>query len=95
MEHLLEPGEAPGGTARRSASPALRPTGGYLPDTTDWIGTLASDGQCDNDYLRDHDPRRTTVSTGIAGINLQDSGIQESMGPIIDRTHEHLGHTDS
>jgi phthalate 4,5-dioxygenase len=32
--------------------------------------------------------------TGIFGLGTQDCGIQESMGPIADRTLEHLGTSD-
>ena len=32
--------------------------------------------------------------TGIKGVNLQDLVVQESMGPIVDRTKEHLGAGD-
>jgi hypothetical protein len=34
-------------------------------------------------------------STGVDGIAMQDASIQESMGPIQDRTKEHLCATDS
>ena len=32
--------------------------------------------------------------TGIEGINTQDHAVQESLGPIVDRSQEHLGSTD-
>jgi len=32
--------------------------------------------------------------TGIQGVNLQDIAVQESMGPIVDRSREHLGAAD-
>jgi phthalate 4,5-dioxygenase oxygenase subunit len=32
--------------------------------------------------------------TGLKGINVQDTIVQESMGPIVDRTKEHLGVAD-
>jgi phthalate 4,5-dioxygenase oxygenase subunit len=32
--------------------------------------------------------------TGLRGVNLQDIIVQESMGPIVDRTKEHLGAAD-
>lgn len=34
------------------------------------------------------------LSTGIEGINTQDHAIQESMGPIVNRTQEHFGPSD-
>jgi hypothetical protein len=33
--------------------------------------------------------------TGMFGLGIQDCGIQESMGPIADRTIEHLGKSDT
>ena len=32
--------------------------------------------------------------SGIAGFAMQDSGVQELMGPIVDRSREHLGPAD-
>ncbi|HEY0580533.1 MAG TPA: hypothetical protein VGE94_00015, partial [Chloroflexota bacterium] len=47
-----------------------------------------------NDYLIDRAVQRTRTYTGIAGVNTQDMAVQESMGPIYDRTKEHLGTAD-
>jgi phenylpropionate dioxygenase-like ring-hydroxylating dioxygenase large terminal subunit len=69
--------------------------GGYLPDTTDWIGRWRMTANASNDYLRDYDAEKNRRFSGIVSINLQDSGIQESMGSIIDRTKEHLGAIDA
>jgi phthalate 4,5-dioxygenase oxygenase subunit len=54
----------------------------------------------DNDYGIDREVQRTQTFTGIpadprVGANLQDRGIQESMGQVVDRTREHLATTDS
>ena len=38
--------------------------------------------------------QRTESFTGIDGINVQDRAVQESMGPIVDRSREHLGPAD-
>ena len=48
----------------------------------------------DNDYLIDRERQATRSYTGIHGLGLQDSAIQESMGPIADRTTEHLNRGD-
>ena len=32
--------------------------------------------------------------TGIQFVNSQDRAVQEAMGPIVDRSKEHLGQTD-
>jgi len=50
----------------------------------------------DNDYLIDRALQASGKSyTGIRGLGIQDCGIQESMGPISDRTIEHLGISDT
>jgi phthalate 4,5-dioxygenase len=47
-----------------------------------------------NDYLIDRDLQRTKTFSGIDGVNTQDIALQEGMGPIVDRSLEHLGTTD-
>src|SRR5215475_5547974 len=50
----------------------------------------------DNDYLMDREAqRRGETFSGIKGIALQDSSVQESMGPLVDRTKERLVATDA
>jgi hypothetical protein len=49
----------------------------------------------DNDYGVDRTLQKSGRSyTGFHGFGIQDCGIQESMGPIVDRTREHLGTSD-
>jgi phenylpropionate dioxygenase-like ring-hydroxylating dioxygenase large terminal subunit len=48
-----------------------------------------------NDYLIDREAQRTTSYTGIENASIQDRAIQETMGPIYDRTQEHLGSSDA
>ena len=48
----------------------------------------------DNHWLMDRQMQKTETYTGITGVNIQDHAIQESMGPIADRTQEHLGSAD-
>src|SRR5262249_15555864 len=49
-----------------------------------------------NNYLLDRQSQRHGhSSTGVDGIAMQDASIQESMGPIQDRTKEHLCATDT
>ncbi|HEY2593415.1 MAG TPA: Rieske 2Fe-2S domain-containing protein [Chloroflexota bacterium] len=48
-----------------------------------------------NDYLIDREAQRTTSYTGIENGSIQDRAIQETMGPIYDRTQEHLGSADA
>ncbi|HEY3168563.1 MAG TPA: hypothetical protein VGK57_15120, partial [Candidatus Binatia bacterium] len=47
-----------------------------------------------NDWLIDREVQRTKTYTGVEGVNTQDLAVQESMGPIVDRSREHLGTTD-
>jgi hypothetical protein len=47
-----------------------------------------------NDYGIDRQRQKTFSFTGIEGVNTQDVALQEGMGPIVDRTKEHLGTTD-
>ena len=47
-----------------------------------------------NDYLIDREVQRTQTFSGIPGTNTQDRAVQDTMGPICDRTREHLGTTD-
>jgi len=67
----------------------------FLPDSSDWTGKFRLAQNKDNDYLIDRDAQRTTSYTGIAGIHQQDQAVTESMGPIYDRTQEHLGSSDA
>ncbi|MGA2394303.1 MAG: Rieske 2Fe-2S domain-containing protein [Candidatus Lustribacter sp.] len=48
-----------------------------------------------NWFNQDRDAMKNGTSwTGIAGFSNQDMACQESMGPIVDRTAEHLGTSD-
>jgi len=50
----------------------------------------------DNDYLMDREAQKRGDSfSGIKGIAMQDASLQESMGPIVDRTKERLVSTDA
>src|SRR6185503_16988463 len=49
-----------------------------------------------NDYLMDRATQKSGVNySGIEGIAMQDASLQESMGPIQDRTRENLCSTDN
>jgi phthalate 4,5-dioxygenase oxygenase subunit len=77
--------------------PNLQPAQNFLPDTTDWIGKFRSAQTLQNDYLIDREAQKNLVSySGIPnGAEPEDRGMQESMGDIYYRTHEHLGTSDS
>ena len=53
-----------------------------------------SRASAENDYLIDREVQRTETFSGIPGTNTQDRAVQDTMGPICDRTREHLGTTD-
>ena len=49
-----------------------------------------------NDYLMDRESQKAGVNfSRIEGIGMQDASLQESMGPIQDRTRENLTSTDN
>src|SRR5580704_13140500 len=67
----------------------------YLPNTTDWYGRWRLNGRLENDWLVNREAQAHGGNfTGIAGIHAQDQAVTESMGPITDHLHEHLGPSD-
>ena len=48
-----------------------------------------------NDFMLDRELMRSDLYLGILGNPTQDAAVQASMGPIYDRTNEHLGTTDA
>jgi phthalate 4,5-dioxygenase oxygenase subunit len=59
-------------------------------------GTYRPKANKDNDYLMDRAAQKAGHSySGIEGIAMQDASLQESMGPIVDRTKENLASTDN
>jgi phenylpropionate dioxygenase-like ring-hydroxylating dioxygenase large terminal subunit len=62
----------------------------YIP------GTFRPLQNKENDYLMDRDAQKNGGSySGIDGFAMQDASVQESMGPIVDRTKENLVSTDN
>jgi hypothetical protein len=59
-------------------------------------GTFRPLANKDNDYLMDREAQKAGLTySGVEGIAIQDSSLQESMGPIVDRTKENLVSTDN
>ena len=59
-------------------------------------GTFRPTANKDNDYLMDRAAQKAGHSySGVAGFGMQDASVQESMGPIVDRTKENLVSTDN
>jgi phthalate 4,5-dioxygenase oxygenase subunit len=75
----------------RSTQPGME----LHPNTTDWYGRFRMVSDSTNDYRIDREWQRNGDYTGIAGIHTQDQAVTESMGPIYDRTTEHLGSSDA
>ena len=81
---VLKPGQLTPG----DADPAVDPTNAFIP------GTWRRVRNKDNDYLIDRQRQRTYNYSGLPGNRVEDAAMTESMGPIYDRTQEHLGTTD-
>src|SRR5262249_26290713 len=46
-------------------------------------------------HLQDRAAMRAGSWSGLQGIMAEDSAMTESMGPVVDRSHEHLGVSDT
>ena len=69
------------------------PALGNSPASVDQT-TFRSFANMTNKRRIDRDAQRTKSFTGISGINTQDRAVQESMGPVVDRSREFLGPAD-
>src|SRR3984957_5438641 len=62
----------------------------YMP------GSYVPAANKENDYLMDRASQKAgSTFSGIQGISMQDASLQESMGPIVDRSKENLVATDN
>jgi phthalate 4,5-dioxygenase oxygenase subunit len=58
-------------------------------------GTFIPAANKSNDYLMDRAAQKAGIHfSGVEGIGMQDASLQESMGPVQDRSREHLCPTD-
>jgi hypothetical protein len=57
-------------------------------------GVIQREWLPENDYQIDRDSQKNRLFTGIENFVSQDLMATESMGPIYDRSQEHLGNTD-
>jgi phenylpropionate dioxygenase-like ring-hydroxylating dioxygenase large terminal subunit len=74
---------------------AVQPGMELHPNTSDWYGRFRMVSDITNDYRVDREWQRTGGDyTGIAGIHTQDQAVTETMGPIYNRTQEHLASSD-
>jgi phthalate 4,5-dioxygenase len=81
----------------RTSEPIDSGRGGkYLPQTTGWYDRFVLEQNLENDYLVDRQAQREWRSySGIPGTRQQDMAVTETMGPIYNRSREHLGTSDS
>jgi phthalate 4,5-dioxygenase len=84
-------------SAEEQAGTAGRvPPSGFLPDTDDWLGRGRFAANAGNDYFLDRHRQKHVNFSGLENVTpIQDAAMQESMGPICDRTREHLGSSDA
>ena len=73
----------------------VRNPNGFLPPTTQPGSHWRFRANKTNDYMVDRDLQKTKLFFGVQGNPAQDGAVQESMGPIYNRTQEHLGSADS
>jgi phenylpropionate dioxygenase-like ring-hydroxylating dioxygenase large terminal subunit len=64
-------------------TPSTEPGGRWRPEAS-----------VENDFFFDTELQRTRLFSGIPEFWAQDAAVQESMGPIYDRSQEHLGRSD-
>ncbi len=59
-------------------------------------GTTIPTANRSNDYMMDRAAQKSgRYYSGVKGLAIQDASLQESMGPIVDRTEENLVSTDN
>ena len=81
---------------QRGGQEGLHPTvDAFLPQSRRPEGAWWPRLNIDNDFGVDWELQRSVQFSGLPGTWPQDSGMQETMGPIFDRTQEHLGVSDS
>ncbi len=69
--------------------------GGFKPATSAPGGAWRTLPELANNFHLDRDLQKTEQFCGIINFGMQDSGVQVSMGPIYDRTKEHLATSDT
>ncbi len=87
--------DAPWTEQERAEMLAVRSPWGFLPATSEPAGRWKPRANAANDYFLDRGLERDKLFCGILSNPLQDAAMQESMGPICDRTREHLGPADA
>jgi phthalate 4,5-dioxygenase oxygenase subunit len=79
--------------SRTNAASRLR------PNTSDWYGRFRPEQELSNDFLIDRVAQRANTGpagyTGIESVSMQDAAMTAGMGPVLDRSIEHLGTSDA
>jgi phthalate 4,5-dioxygenase len=71
---------------------AYKRGGGFF--ATQIPGSYQTAANRGNDYLIDRHKQRTVNYSGLESVPIEDTAMMESMGPVYDRTQEHLGSSD-
>jgi hypothetical protein len=80
---------------RRQVRDPFAAWGGYVEPDSDPRSRFYTRANIHNDYLVDYElQKELTIGIPFLG-NLQDRAMTETMGPIYDRSQEHLGTTDA
>lgn len=66
----------------------------YLSQTSEAGSAWRTRANRSNDYFHDYQLQRTKLFFAVRGLWQQDRAIVETMGPILDRSEEHLGSAD-
>jgi phthalate 4,5-dioxygenase oxygenase subunit len=86
--------ELRGAKEGKSTAGGRRPEA-FLPNTSDWYGRFRSAHPAEQDYDLNRDDARARRSfSGLTSVTMEDHAVTESMGPILDRSNEHLGSSD-
>ena len=80
--------------SRPTSVPGMSFDYNFLPNTSDWYGRWRMASNESNDYLIDREMQRTQSYSGVEGLDIQDSMVQESMGAIAEHDKEHLVPSD-
>ena len=79
---------------RRGSGAGFVAVDNLLPVDSGPGGAWRPKAKKENDFFFDRELQRTKLFSGIPEFWAQDAAVQEGMGPIYDRTQEHLGTTD-
>lgn len=93
LEWQYRPGR-PWSAGEREQLARSRNPWGFEPADGEAAGAWRPRAHAGNDYRIDRRLEPGTLACGILSNPLQDAAMQESMGPIVDRSREHLGPAD-